>query len=97
MNWYAEYKNVRLAKKRSSFEILKENKKSLSDEEKEICMKAKAVWHHGPNGEPICAVWKSQNSKGETVYVTNTHRAYRDAKTLKGAIKEFHDFIKGTA
>lgn len=78
-------------------EVLKENKIPLTDEERDEVMKAKAVWHHGPNGEESPAVWKSKNSKGEITYVTNTHRAYQTAPTLKGAIKEFHDFIKSTA
>jgi hypothetical protein len=60
-------------------------------------MKRRAVWHMGSNGEATSAVWKSTNSKGETKYVTNTHRAYAVASTLKGAISKYHSFIKGTA
>ena len=75
---------------------LKKNKVNLTDKERDEVMKAKAVWHHGANGEETAAVWKSV-IRGETWYVTNTHRAYQAKKTLKGAIKSFHDFIKGTA
>jgi len=78
-------------------EILKENRVQLTDEERATCLKEKAVWHHGPNGEETPAVWKSKNSKGEITYVTNTHRAYQTAPTLEGAINKFHDFIKSTA
>ena len=89
-------KIIKIAKK-SSFQVLEENKIPLTDEERDICLKEKAVWHHGPNGEETPAVWKGKNSKGEIVYVTNTHRAYNTATTLKGAIKRYHDFIKSTA
>ena len=83
--------------KKSTMEVLKENKVPLTDEERDICLKEKAVWHHGPNGEESPAVWKSKNSKGDITYVTNTHRAYQTSPTLKGCIKKYHDFIKSTA
>jgi hypothetical protein len=83
--------------RKSSYEVLEKNKVPLSDEEREKCLKEKAVWHHGPGGKESPAVWKSKNSKGDITYVTNTHRAYRAAPTLDGAIKEYHDFIKSTA
>ncbi|HAM40061.1 MAG TPA: hypothetical protein DCP69_01645 [Candidatus Omnitrophica bacterium] len=82
--------------KKSHFQVLKENKKPLSKAERDVVMKAKAVWHHGPNGEKTPAVWKSEIN-GKPVYVTNTHRAYQDAPTVKGAISKFHKTIKGTA
>lgn len=85
-----------LNERASQFETLKKHKKSLTPEEQEECLKAKAVWHHGKNGAPSSAVWKSVNDK-KTTYVTNTHRAFNTATTLKGAIKRYHDFIKGTA
>lgn len=82
----------------SEMEKLKKNKKPLTDEERKLCMDRKAVWHHGPNGEETPAVWKSVcPDSGKTTYVTNTHRAYNTASTMKGAIKRYHDFIKGTA
>ena len=82
----------------SEFARLKENRVPLTDEERQKVMAAKAVWHHGPNGEPSPAVWKSKDPKtGKVTYVTNTHRAYNTAPTLAGAITRFHKFIKGTA
>jgi len=81
----------------SEYEALKKNKKPLSTEEREEVMGAKAIWHHGTKGEASPAVWKSVNKNGKSSYVTNTHRAWQKADTVKGAIKAFHDFIKGTA
>jgi len=83
------------AAKGPAMATLKKNKVKLTDDERNEVMKAKAVWHHGPKGEATPAVWKSV-IKGETWYVTNTHRAYQAKKTLKAAIKAF-DFIKTTA
>lgn len=82
---------------KNKFDRLKDNRKPLTAAEHAKVMKAKAVWHHGPNGEETPAVWKSVGSDGETIFVTNTHRAYNTAPTVDGAIKRFHDFIKGTA
>jgi len=81
----------------SDFKAFEKNKCDLSEEEREEVMKSKATWHHGKNGKPSPAVWKSVDKNGKSTYLTNTHRAYRTAATLKGAIKEYHDFIKGTA
>lgn len=81
----------------SKFAQLQKNKKPLLDEEREQVMKADAVWHHGQKGEKTPAVWKSINKDGKSTYVTHTHRAYNTAPTLKGAIRRFHDFIKGTS
>lgn len=86
-------------KKKSSFEILKKNKIPLTAEEREECLAREATWNHhpDPSKNPIPAVWKGKDSSGKLWYVTNTHRAYNKAPTLKGAIKRYHDFIKGTA
>lgn len=89
-----------LFEKKSEFEVLKQNKTKLSDEERDQVMKAGAVWHNHFNrdGEVTAtpAVWKSCDSKGNTKYVCNTHRAYQVRDTLSAAIKSF-DFIKTTA
>jgi hypothetical protein len=82
--------------KEPDFNTLKKNKVKLTDEERKEVMKSDAVWHHGSNGEPTAAVWKSEVD-GKIWYVTNTHRAYNVRPTLKGAISRYHKFIKGTA
>lgn len=82
----------------NDFNQLKKNKVALSADERQQCLDADAVWHHGPGGQPSLAVWKSVNPKTKkTTYVTNTHRAFNTAPTLKGAIGRYHSFIKGTA
>lgn len=83
--------------RKSEFKILEKNKVNLSDEERKAVMNGKATWHHGPNGEPTPAVWKSVDKNGKVTFVTNTHRAYNTASTIKGAINRYHKFIKGTA
>jgi hypothetical protein len=84
------------ATKCPEMETLKKNKVKLTPEERTEVMKAKAVWHHGADGAETPAIWKAV-VKDQTWYVTNTHRAYQAKKTLKAAIKAFHDFIKSTA
>ena len=84
-------------KKRSSFKVLKSNRRPLTAAERKKVMKANAVWHHGLNGAPTPAVWKTQDSHGATVFVTNTHRAYNTAPSVEGAIDRYHKFIKSTA
>jgi hypothetical protein len=73
----------------------------LDPEERKLCMDRKAVWNFnmGPGGKrkPSPAVWKHSEKDGSIVFNTNTHRAWNQASTLKGAIKKYHDFIKGTA
>ena len=89
--------NLLLEKAQSEFQKLEKNKVALEDEERAEVMKSKAVWHHGPGGAASPAVWKSVNKDGKSTYVTNTHRAYNTAPSLKAAIGRYHKFIKGTA
>lgn len=77
------------------FPALKQHQVKLTPEERAAAMKAGAVWHHGPQGEPTCAVWKSV-VKGKPWYVVNTHRCGQVKPTLKGAIRAF-SFVKTTA
>lgn len=74
---------------------LKLNRVELDDDERKQVMRRGAVWHHGPQGKPSPAVWKSE-IRGKTYYVCNTHRAAAVKPTLKGAIRAF-DFIKTTS
>ena len=87
-------------RKGPNYKALKKGKCRLSDDERQLCLARKAVWHFnmGKGGvrKPPPAVWKSVVG-GKTWYVTNTHRAMNVTPTLKGTIKQFHDFIKGTA
>ena len=78
------------------WKTFKKNKVKLTPEERAQVMKAKAVWHHGPNGEETSAVGKAVID-GKTWYETHTHRAVNFSPTLKGAIGRYHKFIKGTA
>ena len=81
---------------KSAFQKLQDNKIPLDPEERKLCMDRKCVWNFHHSG-PTPAVWKSKDKKGKVTYITNTHRAYNTATTVKGAIKRYHDFIKGTA
>ncbi len=83
-------------KRSPKFDVLKKHKKKMTEEERSEVMNAKAVWHHGPNGEETPAVWKSV-VEGQEWFVTNTHRAYNVMSTIKGAIDRYHRFIKLTA
>ncbi len=77
---------------------MKDNKIPLTDDEREIVMKSKAIWHHGQNGKPSPAVWKSKDKKtGKITYVTNTHRLYQTGSSLEIAINKYHKYVKETA
>ncbi len=88
-------KNFYWILKENDFKTLKKNKVKLTPEERATVMKAKAVWHFN-GGSPSPAIWKSCDSKGNTKYVCNTHRAYQSKDTLSQALKAFK-FIKTTA
>lgn len=95
-----------ILEKQSEFSKLEKNKVPLTPEERAEVFKQDAVWHYGYSIDPntgekvqkVSAVWKSKDPKtGEITYITNTHRAWNKAPTLKGAISRYHKFIKGTA
>ena len=85
-----------LFEKKSEMEVLKANKISLDDKERDKVMKAGAVWHHGLGGKESPAVWKSKNGSGKIKYVCNTHRMYQVRDTLSAAIKAY-DKVKTSA
>lgn len=95
MKLFEVYNNI-LTEVKSELKKLKNNKIPLTDEEREIVYKAKAVWY--PNGKEVSAIWKSKNPKtGEITYGCNTHRVYQTRKSLKAAINAFHNVVKETA
>ena len=84
--------------KQSEFKQLQSHKVPLSSKERSQVMQAKAVWHHGPNGEPTPAVWKSLNPKtGKINYISNTHRCYQSKTTLPAAIAAYHKVVEPSA
>jgi hypothetical protein len=83
-------------KSKRRWKNLKDNRMNLEPEEREKVLKAGAVWHHGPKGEPTTGVWKSKDKAGNTKYICNTHRACAIKDTLSAAITAFK-FIKTTA
>lgn len=83
-----------LESKGPEFKTLEKNKVDLTDEERKQVIDADAVWNI--NDRPTAAVWKSIVN-GKTWYVTNTHRCFQSAQTLKGAIGKYHRVVKGTA
>ena len=85
-----------LNEKKTEIKTLKDNKIKMDDDERQEAIKAKCVWHPVNHDKPVCAIWKSKDSKGKTWYCSNTHRAYAKSPTLKGAIKKFPS-IKDTA
>jgi len=94
-----------LEKKKSEFQVLKDNKVPLTDEERKKVFKRDAVWHYASSTDPntgkkvkkVSAVWKGKDTSGKIWYITNTHRAWQKRSTLKGAINIYHKLIKGTA
>jgi len=95
---FKEYYNTKLISEGSEYDTLKKYKQPLTDEERKECKDKQAVWHMNGENNPTSAVWKSIDPKtGNATFVTNTHRAYNTAPTLKGAIERFHKFIKSTA
>lgn len=83
--------------KKNKFKKLEDNKVPLTDEERKKVMDADAVWHHGLNGAPSPAVWKSKDKNGELTFVTNTHRMYQSAKSIEAAINKYHKHVKQSA
>lgn len=72
-------------------DVLKKNRKMLTDDERNAVISGGAVWP----GDQRPGVWKSEVD-GKTWYVCNTHRAYQCKPTIKGAIKAFK-FIETTS
>jgi len=89
----------------NEYEKLEKNKVPLTDDERKEVFKKDAVWSYGSSIDPntgkkvkkVSAVWKSKDKKGNVTYITNTHRAYNTAKSLKAIINKYHNFIKGTS
>lgn len=94
-----------ISEAKTEFQKLEDNKVPLTDDERKECFRKDAVWGYGSSINPVtgkkeqkvCAVWKSKNKNGDITYITNTHRAYNTAKSLKSIINKYHNFIKGTA
>ena len=85
------------SEKRSSFSILKKSKEALSDSERKEAIDAGCVWHFSHLTSPTCAIWKGTDSSGNKWFCSNTHRCYGKDKTLKSAIKSFHNIVKPSA
>lgn len=82
------YDMHQVAAKNPKCSVLKEHKVPLDEGEKEEAIKAGCTWHHGPNGESTCAIWKADYN-GKIYYVANTHRMYQTAPTMKGIIAKW--------
>ena len=93
--YYAKLRKMEKTAGGYEFKAVNAGVKPLTPEERAEVMAAGAVWHHGPHGEATPAVRKSVVN-GKTVYWCATHRAWRYADTLKGAIRHYR-FIKTTA
>lgn len=94
-----------MAKRKSDFQRLRDNKVSLTEDERKEVFRRGALWSYASSTDPntghwvqkVSAVWKSKKADGKFIFVTNTHRAYNTAPTLAGAISRYHKFIKTTA
>jgi len=95
-SYFKEGTEKKKKKRKSTFQILKDNKIQLTPKEREKIIKAGAVWHNGPGGKTVPAIWKSKDSKGNIKYISNTHRLYQVRDTLPAAIKAF-DIVKQSA
>jgi hypothetical protein len=82
-------------KSEPKMETLKENRRTLTPEERKKVMDAGAIWHHDHNEEDSPGVWKAVVD-GKEWFVCNTHRAYQCKPTIEGAINAF-DFIETTS
>lgn len=72
---------------------LKDNQQPLEPTERSQVLQAGAVWHQGIGGDKSPAIKKSIVD-GQTWYWSNTHRVYQADKTLKAAIRSFHDVVE---
>ena len=67
--------------KKSKFQILRENKVPLTEDERKKVFKEGATWSYARSVDPntgrevqkVSAIWKAKQSDGKIVYVTNTH------------------------
>ncbi len=73
--------------------VLKDNVVDITDAERSKIMSAKAVWHHGKDGNATPAIKKSV-VRGKTYYWSATHRCFMSAETLAKAIKDFFKTVK---
>ena len=91
----------RLARKAPKFKVMKKHRVRLTPEERKQCMDAGAVWNFNVSRDgkkkKCPAVWKAVLPDGTVWFNTNTHRAWNVASTLRGGIRRYHRFIKGTA
>lgn len=73
---------------------LKDAKKQLEGAEKAAALEAGCVWHF--TDKPTCAIYKSE-IRGVTWYWSTTHRCYQADRTLKAAIKAWHEVVEPSA
>jgi hypothetical protein len=86
------YNNINETKAKSKFQKLKDNKVSLSEEERNYFKDNGGFWENGN-----CAIWKSVDKNGKITYVSHTHRAYATDSFKDGIIKKFNETIKETS